>query len=380
MKKVCIIGGGFAGLAAAGALLRVRPHFSLTIVNRFPEMHMRLLLPDAVSRTISLPVLKFPLASYARKMSFEFIHDEAVDTDFDQNSVLLKSGKKVDYDYLIVATGSRVNFFGNEKLERYSLKLENCADAEEITRKLEQERTDRYLICGGGYTGVEIATHLRIALQKIRIQSPIEILEMKNTILSSTPQWMIDYTIENLKRMNITVRTNTKVEDIDSASVELSDGEMIDNACVIWTAGMQSDSLVQKWDFPANSQGRLKVGKDLRFKENCFAVGDAACFNLRDQEDCFRMSAQASQQSGAKAAYNIIALDQGKQTKPLQFTDLGFIIPMANARSCGRTLLGTRLKGRTATLVHYFMGAFRSKGINNAWHVLSRGTAHVLKF
>ena len=94
------------------------------------------------------------------------------------------------------------------------------------------------MVCGGGYTGIEVATSLRRHLNKRSKKRDIVIIEASPSILGPLPEWMKQYILNNLKRLNITLATSHTVEKVENNNVFLSGGKTYNNAVLIWVAGV----------------------------------------------------------------------------------------------------------------------------------------------
>jgi NADH dehydrogenase FAD-containing subunit len=167
--------------------------------------------------------------------------------------------------------------------------------------------------------------------------------------------------------MGIRIRLSTSVANVTESEVELSNGDHIKDALCIWTTGLIGPDLTRNLEIEKKQKGRICVDKTLRFKENCFAAGDVACFETG--VICSRMSVQFSIEQGSLAAENAIAFLKGKSLSSYIPFDPGYMIPMANGNSCGEAF-GFRIKGNLATFLHYLLSAYRSYGIVNRFQTL----------
>ncbi|MDI6606410.1 MAG: FAD-dependent oxidoreductase [Candidatus Omnitrophota bacterium] len=354
MKKVLIIGAGFAGLAAAERLSGHKDCARVTLIDEKPVFDFLPLLPDCLGRGINPQYLSFKISDFTRKKGPDFLNARvsAINTD---RSQVVAAEKTIDYDYLIIASGSRTNFYGNKELENSAFKLDSASDAEGIRSALSEREFDSYIISGGGYTGIEVATNLRAYLNKKKRNKRIVIIERAPSILGPLPEWMKEYARDNLKILNIEVLVNTVIDKVES-------GQML-----IWTAGVRTSDFIQDLDAEKNPQGRIKADKYLRLNEHCFVAGDACWF--ADQGNFLRMTVQFSIMQGRVAAENLIRSIRGTGLLEFRPRDLGYIIPMANNYSCGK-VLAMDLKGRLPTLLHYLVCIYRSRGLRNKFGVL----------
>lgn len=365
MIKVLILGGGFAGLAA---LLRLVPEkgLDITLVDKSGESNFPPMLPDVIGRGINADFLTFKIEDLRKRFKFNFINDEVNSVDLKVRQV--KTSKySLNYDYLIIATGSETNFYGQQYIRDYAYKLDMAQDAKKILTALRDGLFDAVIVAGGGYTGIEVATNLRVYFNKNQKKTKVIIVERAPSILGPLPEWMKNYTQRNLKNLNINVFINTVIEKIEGYKVCLSNNQTFDNAMLIWAAGVKTAGFIERLNFEKNPQGRLKVDEYLRLEERSFAVGDAAGFLYKDKP--LRMAVQFSIMEGRHAAKNVLNVINGRPLRAYRPLDLGYIIPMANNRSCG-CVLGLNLRGVLATFLHYLMCIYRSHGFRNKWGIL----------
>lgn len=361
MKHALIIGAGFAGISAAKALGKQRKELETLILDKNRYSNFLPLLPDLLGRGIGANLLEWELSGLKRS-GVEFLNEEAVGIDLEKKEVRTNTGKPLSYDYLIIACGSETNFYGNEAMKVSSLKMDDTLDAGRIFKRLEKDDFSHCVICGGGYTGVEIASNLRLYFEKRKKDKRIILVERAPQVLAALPHWMRSYVLDNLKRQKIEVLTDTSIVEISEQQVRLSSGAVLEDVLLIWAAGVKVADFLKGLDLEKNPQGRLQVDEYLRVNESCFVLGDAAYF--RHKGSSLRMAVQFSIAEGELAAENIIRHARGEPLKRYEPLDLGFIIPMANNRSCGE-VLGIRVKGVFATCLHYCMCIYRSFGLKN---------------
>lgn len=360
-KKIIIIGCGFAGLFASRQFLRLKAKAEITVIDKKETFDFLPLLPDLIGRDIDPELLTCPIRLLSERLGFDFINEEALSIDTENNTVRTKA-RKLDYDYLLCASGSETNFYGKDEIRRYAFKLDDAGGARAIIRALKNKDFSSFVISGGGYTGVEAAANLKVYLSRRNINKKVIIVEKEASILSVLPQWIRAFAADNLKRMGIECLTNTVVDEVREETLSLSSGKAIKDSMLIWTAGVRTADFIQGLSAEKNAQGRIKVDEYLRLKENCFAAGDAAYFPHKGVP--LRMAVHFAIYGGLSAARNIMKSIEGKP--PIEFRpfDLGYIVPMANNRSCGR-VLGFNVRGRLATALHFTMCVYRSYGLKH---------------
>ena len=361
MKKVVIIGCGYGGICAAWRLSAGRDKMSITVIDRSESFNFLPLLPDCLGRMLDPRSLAYPIKKLSAIYGFDFVKDEAVSLDLAGKKVITSAGA-YDYDYLIIASGSETNFYGNKVIEERAFRLDNARDARKICLALSERDYDSYLICGGGYTGVEIATNLRIYLDRRKINKRIIIIERSDSILGPLPAWMKEYALGNLKDLGIEVLLKCSVETVEGSAVRISGDKVLEDCMLIWSAGVKTSGFLQDLSCEKNPQGRVKVDEYLRLDESCFVVGDASYFTHKGAY--LRMAVQFAIAQGSLAAVNIMRSSAGMPLQKYRPVDLGYIIPMANNRSCGN-ILGLDMKGLAPTLLHYCMSVYRAYGVRN---------------
>lgn len=355
MKKIIIIGAGFAGLEAARVLSKRRGEAKVTVIDKKETFDFLPTMPDCIGRGIMPEYLSYPIRKLSDKFRFTFVRDEVVKVDLQNKSVSTVSAA-FSYDYLIIASGSETNFYGNEDIRKNAYKLDDVADTQRIVEVVRSRNFDNYIIGGGGYTGVEVATNIRVALNKMKVQSKITIVERAADILGPLPAWMKAYVKDNLRKLNIEVLLNTTVEGLDYKKTML-----------IWAAGVKTPAFIQDLQVEKNPQGRIKVDGCLRLNGSCFVIGDTSYFEYK--KNYLRMAVQFSIFQGRAAAGNIIRSIKGEKLKEYDPVDLGYIIPMANNRSCG-TVFGLNLRGILPTILHFVMCIYRSYSFKNRFGIV----------
>jgi len=361
MKKIIIIGGGFAGLSVAGRLSKCGLDLEVSIFDKRGHFDFLPLIPDAIGRQINPEFLQYNISDLSGKLKFKFIKEEVVSVDLGFRSVAT-SLSTYAYDFLVVASGSQTNFFGNQEIQDHAYALNSVDDVKKVQDALAGNRFENFVICGGGYTGVEAATNLWRYFKKKGLTREIIIVERAPAILGPLPEWMKLYARDNLKNMAIDILANSSVEDIKEDRVVVSGGRVFTRAMVIWVAGVRTADFIQRMPMEKNPQGRIVVDEYLRFDQNCFCAGDTAYFGGKN--NFLRMAVQFSITEGDRAAVNIIRSIKNLPLRKFKPRDLGYIIPMANNSSCGR-VFGLNVKGLFSTLLHFAMCIYRSHGPKN---------------
>ena len=176
MKKIMIIGAGFAGLSAAKRLSKSGLALEITLFDRKEYFNFLPLIPDCIGRGINPEFLVNDVVSFCRKSKIRFVHQEVSLVDLSGRQIQAGSATYA-YDYLVITSGSQTNFFSNQNAQNYARALNNVDDIKKIIEGIKNNKFDNFIICGGGYTGIEAATNLWLYFKKNGLNKKIIIVE-----------------------------------------------------------------------------------------------------------------------------------------------------------------------------------------------------------
>ncbi|MFL6353298.1 MAG: NAD(P)/FAD-dependent oxidoreductase [Bryobacteraceae bacterium] len=383
--KVLILGGGFGGLYAAQALKHAP--VNVTLLDRRNFHLFQPLMYQVATGSLSPGEIAAPLRSVLSKQkNTRVLLGEAMDIDPSRKEVLLKDGSTVEYDSLIVATGSQTAYFGHDNWREWAPSLKSLEEATMIRHKIlfafeAAERTQdpeerkawlTFVIVGAGATGVELGGALgEIANQtlkndfrSIRPQDArILVVDTATRVLSSYPEDLSRKAEKSLLNLGVRVRGGVMVTEVDAEGVTLktkSGLERLPTRTVIWAAGVTPSEfgrqLVKRTEAETDKGGRIKVNPDLTIPNypNIFVVGDLA-FSTKPDGKALPGVAQVAMQGGAYAAKTIAKRVQGKQQdKPFHYFDKGDIAVIGRATAVAN-VFGVHLWGFIAWLVWLFV-------------------------
>jgi NADH:ubiquinone reductase (H+-translocating) len=361
---VVIIGAGFGGLRAAQTLAR-KP-VNITLIDKRNYHLFQPLLYQVATAGISPHEIAYPVrAIFQKQKNLEFLMSRVNGVDFKSQTVLTDQGD-VTYDYLVMAAGASVNFFGNASLEQNALPLKDVSDAVDVRNHIlrlfelaaQEEDNHRrqalltFVAVGGGPTGVETAGALseliRLVLQRdyprLDMSSVrVLLLEAAGSILAGLPAALQRSAIQELSAKHVEVRLNARVENYDGKVVTLDDGTQIHTRTVLWSAGVQAASLMGKLGLEQVHSGRVSVLPSLQLPQhpNVYVIGDAAY--LEENAKPLPMVATVAMQQGQRAARNILADIRKKPLKAFNYMNLGTMTTI----------------GRNAAVAHSFGINFR---------------------
>jgi NADH dehydrogenase len=350
--QVVIIGGGFGGLAAVQGLKGVPVRVALVDRRNF-HLFQPLLYQVATGWLSPANIAATLRAVLKHQKNARVLLAEACDIDTKQRRVILSDGQ-LDYDTLIVATGSRHHYFGNDRWRTVAPGLKTVEDATEIRRRifLAFEAAEResdpdkleelltFAIVGGGPTGVELAGALgEIAHDTLKhdfrsidpSRTRILLIEAGERILPSYPAELSAWASTALNNLGVTVKVETFVSDIHPEAVMVKDGKGLSRLpcrTVIWAAGVQASRLGQviasSTGAKVDRAGRVEVEPDLTIAGHpeIFVIGDLACYLHQTGKPLAGVAPLAMQQ-GRYVAQVIAARIKKKHVAPFRYRDRG---------------------------------------------------------
>ena len=331
--RVVVIGGGFGGLHAVQGLAHLP--VDVTMIDRRNYHLFQPLLYQVALAELSPADIAQPIRSIVRdQKNVQVLMDEAMEIDTRQCRVRVKSGNELEYDYLVLATGSTHSYFGHEEWSDIAPGLKTVEDAIEIRRRVllafelaEREMLEtgkhpalNFVIVGGGPTGVELAGAIsdiaRIYMTKdFRHINPssarVMILEGSPKILGMYPDDLQQKAREQLEHLGVMIRTGAKVSDVQPGYVMVGE-ERIDSVCTLWGAGVEASALGKKLGAPIDKKGCVLVDEHLNPAglPNVFVVGDLS--HVEQDGKQVPGVAQPAMQMGDYAAKRIGQMVEGK--------------------------------------------------------------------
>lgn len=356
-KRIVIIGGGFGGLSLAKKLKNL--DVQIVLIDRHNYHTFQPLLYQVSTSGLAPDSIAYPIRKVLKQLKnfhFRLATVEKINTD--SKEVFTNIGQ-LSYDYLVLATGTKTNFFGNNSIERYAMPMKTVPQALNIRSLMLQnfERADisydnekrkgllTFCIVGAGPTGVELAgafaelkrnvfpkdyRHLNVE------EMEIYLFEGGQRILSPMSKQASEKATQSLKNLGVRVHTNTIVTDYDGDVLTTEDGSTIGTKNLIWAAGVTGASV--EGFKPSTLIERLN-----RYKVNCFnqvegfdsifAIGDIAYMETEDFPKGHPQVAQPAIQQGEHLAKNFGLFFQGKEMKPFAYFDKGTLATIGRNRA-----------------------------------------------
>lgn len=383
---VVIIGAGFGGLQAAKAL-RKAP-VQVTVIDRNNHHLFQPLLYWVATAGLSPADISSPIRQILSKQkNTEVMLAEVTDIDVQEQKVLMHD-RSLKYDYLVVATGARDNYFGHIDWEQFAPGLKSIVDATTIRSKIllafeaAELETDpekvkellTFVLVGAGPTGVEMAGALadlsrRTLASDFRHIDPtlarIVLIEALPRILTAFPKSLARRSQRKLTRMGVEVRTDAPVSEIGEQGI-VAGGERIATKTVIWTAGVAASPAGRWLGAEVDRAGRVKVLNDLSVPghPDVFVIGDTASV-IQDQKPLPGVAPVAMQAGRYVASVIADRVAGWELKKPFHYHDKGNLATVG--RSYAVVDIGKiRITGLIAWLVWlavhiYYLIGFRNR-------------------
>jgi NADH dehydrogenase len=302
-KRVVIIGGGFAGIAAARALKR--SDVDILLLDRRNHHIFQPLLYQVATAVLAPSEIAAPLRQLeAKQENLGVLLAEVKGINPAARAVEVTcpgvGSRKFEYDFLVVATGMHPSYFGHDEFARFAPGLKTLNDAETIRTRIlsafelaestddekERARQMTFVLVGAGPTGVELAASIaQLVSVTLRgnfrnidpARSRILLLDGGARVLPTFAESLSKKAARRLKKLGVEVVTGVKVDKVDDQGV-ISAGERIPSATVLWTAGVAASPVVKLLGTTMDRAGRALVGPFLDIPEarDVFVVGDAA--------------------------------------------------------------------------------------------------------
>lgn len=387
-RRVVIIGGGFGGLAAARALRRAP--VQITLVDRRNHHLFTPLLYQVAMAGLSPAEIAVPIRSVLSKQdNARVLLAEVREIDLTSKRVILREAPPLTYDYLVIATGARNNYFGHDEWASKAPGLKDLDDAIEIRRRvlLAFEAAERepdpdkvrrwmtFVVIGGGPTGVELAGAIAelaafVLAKDFRAidaeATRVVLLEGGPRVLNGFAPELSEKAKQHLIEMGVEVRTGTLVTDIDENGVTIGD-ERIEAATVLWAAGVSASAGEEMFVAPRDRAHRVLVEPDCSLPNHpeVFCIGDTARFVPEGSDQPLPGVSPVAMQQGRFVARQILRSLAGQPRERFVYRDKGSMATIGRSRAVaelGRIKLSGFLAWLFWLVVHiYYLIDFRNR-------------------
>lgn len=394
-KQVVIVGCGFGGLACAKELEGA--DVEVTLVDRHNYHLFTPLLYQVATALLNPSDIGYPIRKIFRNSpNVRFRQAEVASVDFDARVVRTADGSDIDYDELVLATGSTTNYFGNEALAERALGIKNLEEALQLRNHiltcLERASTAAaagdaealagwltFVVVGGGPTGVEFAGALSELFNLVLrseypdippAQARIVLIEGAGELLGAFDARLGAYAARTLEDRGVEVLLGRLVSEAGDDRVVLSDGAVIRTRTLVWSAGVRPEDPVEPGAVGRSRSNRIEVdaGLGVQGRDGVYAIGDAA--SVPDDGRELPMLGPPAMQAGRYVASRILGHGE---SKPFRYRDKGTMATIGRSAAVaqiGKRIRLTGLAGWVAWLVlhlYYLIGFHNRLRVLFAW-------------
>ena len=396
-KDIIILGAGYGGVAAGKKLHKLfknNDEITITLIDKNPYHTLLTEIHEVAGNRIDDDAVKVDLDKIFSSTKVNLIKDNIEDVDLD-NKILKSNNHKYYYDYLIMGTGSKPSNCGVEGVKEHTYTLWSIEDSLNIKDQIESSfqkarMTDdpikrkkllRFVICGGGFTGIEMVGELLdwvdTLTEKYDIsKSEVEIFNVEglDEILPSLDKKSRNKAKKYLTKHNVRIKTGDFVDKIEKNKLIFSNGEEIEANTIIWACGVEASKFAQKSGLKTGKGKRIKVNKYLESESHpeVYAVGDNAIAPWKDGQTLPAL-VEAAMQTGECAAENIAANIKGKEKKEFEANFHGIMVSIGSKYAVAE-VMGLSLKGIPALLMKHMVNMyyrFEIGGIKESFSFIS---------
>ena len=391
VPRVVIVGGGMGGIQAAKTLAKAP--VEVTVVDARNYYLFQPLIYEVANALLNVEDVAHSIRGLLRKRrNVHFRLGTASSVDWHRHELVLASGDRIGFDYLVLAAGLETDFRGVPGAAEYGLPLKNLDDALRIRtrtlRRLELAAANPQLlpagaldvvIVGGGTTGVETAAAFaeiyRHALcgefpELDLSAASIVLVEADETLLAGFHPSLRRAALRMLERRRVDVRLSSPVAEVGPASVKLTDGTDIPTGSIVWATGVRASALADSLGEPQAANGRVLVEPNLSLPHHpqAFVVGDMAALPS-SKGGLHPALAQFAIQGGRHAAREILRHVEGRPPRRFRYLDKGMTASVG--RNAAVVQVGPiRFSGRVAFFFWRFLHALYVPGLRNRLSVI----------
>ena len=371
--RVAVVGGGFAGIGAARALKDVEA--DVVVVDAHNYHTFQPLLYQLATDLLETAVVGHALRDLFHEQPNVAVHQATVTgIDLDAQQVKFAEMEPLDYDYLVLALGAEVTFFGTPGAPEHAFPMYTLSDAvrlkEHTLRTWEAADRDPALVedgalnvvvVGGGPTGVESAGALAELYRESFAKDYPSVPQEKARIIlvEAAPELFMmfkknlrDYAKKELEKFGVEVLLGERVSSVEPTRVTLESGTVLEAHTLIWGAGLQANPITASLGLDLEKGNRIPVGPDLTVAGHpeVFAVGDVAWITDTKTGKVLPQLGSVALQAGERAGANVARLVAGKDAEPFVYHDKGTMATIGRGAAVIQTARGRTMKGKTAAL------------------------------
>ena len=389
LPRIVVIGGGFAGISLIKQLRKSK--LQVVLFDKHNYHTFQPLLYQVSTAGLEPDSIAYPLRKIFRKHTHFHFRLATVNYIDTEKKIVETSIGNLRFDYLVIATGTRTNFFGNKNIEENSMPMKTVPqaldmrslilqniEAADITDKPEErKRFLNFVIAGAGPTGVELAGALAEFRKGIlkndypnlnEADMCVHLIEGGDRVLGPMSEAASKKALKALQKLDVKVHLNTFVQDYDGTTVTTKDGRAFQTATFIWAAGVTGAPVegINGVSLIARAN-RYKVDAFNRIEGHptLFALGDIALMKTKSYPNGHPQVAQPAIQQGRNLGKNIKRMLAGKKMLPFKYYDKGTLATIGRNKAVAdiyKLHLGGAFAWFIWMFVHlYFLVGFRNR-------------------
>ncbi|WP_298222936.1 NAD(P)/FAD-dependent oxidoreductase [Flavobacterium sp.] len=387
LPRIVIIGGGFAGISLAKKLKN--KNVQVVLIDKHNYHTFQPLLYQVATGGLEAGSIAYPIRKIIQEYPDFYFRLSRVNEIDTQNQIVKSDIGELHYDYLVLANGSKTNYFGNKEIERNSMSmktipqslnirsliLENLEQALLVNDENERNAYMNFCLVGGGPTGVELAGALaemkNAILQKdypdLNIGNmQINLIQGDDRILNTMSQNASDEAEKFLINLGVKVHKNVRVLNYDGRTITTNSNLTFDSATVIWTAGVQGAMIpgIKSESIAKGNRIRVNAFSQVLGYDNIFALGDIASMETKEYPNGHPMVAQPAMQQGKLLGENLLKKIKNQPMKPFEYHDKGSMATIGRNKAVV-DLPHYKFSGVFAWFVWMFVHLFSLIGFKN---------------
>lgn len=345
-KKLVVLGSGFGAFSCLKTI--DTSLYEISIVSPRNHFLFTPLLPSTTVGTIEFRSIIEPIRNI-RGATFIQSFCTAIDAgsrkvacyDSDTRTVF-----DLHYDLLLIAVGEKTNTYGIQGVNEFAYFLREAADSRKIRIKVidcfenaslpdmpdeERQKYLRFVVCGGGPTGVEFAAELHDFIEEdvsrkypnLNYGIDVILIEAGDKLLNSFDEKLSKYTMKIFNRQKINVKINSSITAVTESEIFVNDGSHFNYGLLVWATGNTATDLVRECSLPKNKHNKINVDGFLKVAgfDEIYALGDCS----ERPEHAYPVTAQTAQKQGRYLGKALNRLAKGKKIDPFKFSDFGML-------------------------------------------------------
>lgn len=373
MKKIVVLGAGFAGIKSVVALQKkLREDVEIVLIDRNPYHYETIRLYEVANGTIPYTKMSYPVKDVLNDKMTSFIQDEVLKIDYKNKEVKLANHKPVKYDYCIVGLGFTLGAFGIPGAAENALPMHNVKTAERIRDHIYANMKDykisknpdnlKILVCGAGFQAIELANGLASQRDKFAKMAGVSPDEIIIKMIDGSPRLLpmfgdkqLKYALSVIKENGIEIIRPARVTKVFSNMVyykmkDSDDEQKINAGNIIWMMGFCGSPVVEKSGFKSR-RGRVMVTDHLTAPESddIYFLGDVSSVMVPGKKWPWPNTGQLALSMANYAAKDLAARINGhSRPNKYEYHDLGVVVALGETKAAG-IAMGVKLNGYPAS-------------------------------